>query len=358
METRSKYRRVSCSFFTLLVFIIAIIVTEITTAQNTTDQIRVTATDANIRNGPGTNYPVILTVSMDTVLPVVELQGNWYRVRLSPEYGTQENEGFIHNSIAEPVVRAPAVMQTEPEVEEVRRVRVTSGTANIRSGAGTNHPVIASVSSGAIFAVAEREGNWFEVQLSPEVGTEENYGFIHESSVEMYTAGASDAERQERTASSSETESRASDVQTGSPRDGSRYGLGIQGTFPAVGISGKMDIANELEAQAVLGFFSTLHAYAGRILYKFQQDDYWDMYGYGSVGVWSYRERYITGVRRSESTVGFGFGAGVQWDWRARNERLPPIEWNFEVGFTLFNWDEVDYRSSTIMFGVGGHYRF
>lgn len=136
------------------------------------------------------------------------------------------------------------------------------------------------------------------------------------------------------------------------PED-TRYGIGFQGTFPAYGISGMMDINEEVTIQAIIGFFGSLNTFAGRGLYTFRKDDFWRLYGFGMAGMWTYSIGSL-----SETVPGFGLGAGIRYDWRAFDASLPPLFWNLELGLGFVNFDEVDYNFSTILFGAGVHYRF
>jgi hypothetical protein len=137
-----------------------------------------------------------------------------------------------------------------------------------------------------------------------------------------------------------------------------KYGVGFQGTFPASGLSGMMNITDDIAIQAIAGFFGTLRTFSGRGLYKFQQEDYWDLYGYGMLGAWSYRGWTVGNSRTTETVLGFGAGAGIQYDWRAFNPDLPPIAWNLELGIGIVDFNEVNYSFSTFMIGAGVHYRF
>lgn len=131
------------------------------------------------------------------------------------------------------------------------------------------------------------------------------------------------------------------------------YGVGFQGTFPASGLSGMMDLTDEFTVQAIVGFFGNLNTFAGRGLYKFQKEDFWDLYGYGMIGAWNY-----SFASQSETVLGLGLGAGVQYDWRAFNDELPPIFFNLELGIGFVDFKEVNYNFSTFMIGAGVHYRF
>lgn len=130
------------------------------------------------------------------------------------------------------------------------------------------------------------------------------------------------------------------------------YGVGFQSSWPAWGLSGMYDVNEEVSAQAVLGFAGTANAYSIRGLYRFHREESWNAYGYGSLGLWTYRHR----VLGSESALGFGGGAGIEYDWRAINPELPPIYWNLEIGIASVGLDH--YSVSALMLGLGAHYRF
>ena len=145
-------------------------------------------------------------------------------------------------------------------------------------------------------------------------------------------------------------------------RDDLKYGVGFQGSFPAYGISGMMDVNETISVQAILGFFGSLNTYAGRGLYRFKKERDWEIYGYGMIGIWSYDG---VGVRTgfalenyTETAVGFGAGAGLEYDWRALSPDLPPLFWNVELGIGIVNFNKVNYDFNTLLIGLGVHYRF
>jgi len=137
-----------------------------------------------------------------------------------------------------------------------------------------------------------------------------------------------------------------------------RYGVGFQGTFPASGISGMMRVTDDIQIQAIAGIFGGIRTFSGRGLYTFQEERYWDLYGYGMIGAWSYRGWTSIQNRRTETVLGLGAGAGFQYDWRAFVPDFPPIAWNLELGLIYADFKEVNYSLSTIMIGAGVHYRF
>lgn len=131
-----------------------------------------------------------------------------------------------------------------------------------------------------------------------------------------------------------------------------QYGLGFQATLPAYGISGMMDFSDKISGQLVLGPFGALKTYAVRGLYRFQRKNYWNIYGYGMVGAWSYT------LDKTETAIGAGVGAGIEYDWRGIDPELPPLFWNFEIGIGFAGFDKSFYSYSAIAFGGGVHYRF
>jgi len=130
-----------------------------------------------------------------------------------------------------------------------------------------------------------------------------------------------------------------------------QYGVGFQGTFPSAGISGMMDVSEEISVQGIIGFASYLTTITGRGLYRFSAEEWWDAYGYGMLGLWSYR-----GGTDTESSLAFGIGAGLSYDWRGFAEDLPPVRWNIEIGIGSVQFEAINY--SAIMIGAGAHYRF
>jgi len=141
-----------------------------------------------------------------------------------------------------------------------------------------------------------------------------------------------------------------------------KFGVGFQSSFPAWGVSGMMDISNNMALQGILGAFGDLKLYGGRGIYRFRQEQRWNTYGYGLIGAWSYKgieiDSNFTWKETTETVVGFGAGVGVEYDWRAWVPGLPPIWSNLEIGFGRTKFEEVDYDFSTFMLGAGFHYRF
>ena len=140
------------------------------------------------------------------------------------------------------------------------------------------------------------------------------------------------------------------------PQKKAKFGVGFQYTFPACGLSGIMDVTPNTSIQGIFGFFGDLKMFAGKGIYRFKKEHYWNIYGYGEVGVFS-----ITGYGNwrnqkiiNETSMGFSTGAGIEYGWQALSPNLPPVWWNFELGLGTV----MDYGFPTMFYGCGAHYRF
>ncbi len=106
------------------------------------ERLSVSATIANIRKGPGTNYEKIWQAEKYYPVIVVERDGQWVNFK---DY--EGDQGWIHESLLSPV----------------KTVIVKKARVNIRSGPGTNNPVIFQAEKGVPFKVIETKGDWIHV---------------------------------------------------------------------------------------------------------------------------------------------------------------------------------------------------
>lgn len=130
---------------------------------------------------------------------------------------------------------------------------------------------------------------------------------------------------------------------------GGKIGVGFQSSWPAsYGLSGKYDLNEKMTVQGVFGFLGTVTNYSGRLLYRFQDKDDYDLYGFGSAGI--YRYDYYLG---DESVFGFGAGAGIEYDLSDALDGLP-LTVSGEIGFGFVSFDYYSYGA--VGLGVGFHY--
>ena len=141
---------------------------------------------------------------------------------------------------------------------------------------------------------------------------------------------------------------------------GVRLGIGFQGTFPAFGLSLVADLDKSVSLQGIFGFVADLKSYSARLLYRFDTKSYYNFYGYGQVGIWSYSTAYagLYVDNASETTFACGAGVGAEYNWQAMSRDLPPVWFNIELGFGYAKFSHVMYDVSLIDLGLGIHYRF
>jgi hypothetical protein len=152
----------------------------------------------------------------------------------------------------------------------------------------------------------------------------------------------------------SQEEAAAEAAATGQQASSSPFGVGFQSSWPAWGLSGLYDVNENVTALAVVGLFGTLTTFGARGLYRFSQEESYNLYGYGTVGMWSY-----PGVIR-ENVVGFGGGAGIELNWRRiispEDGSFPPLFSTIDLGLIMANFEH--YNFSGFVIGSGLHWRF
>jgi hypothetical protein len=144
---------------------------------------------------------------------------------------------------------------------------------------------------------------------------------------------------------------------------GGRFGIGFASSWPAYGISGTMRISEAITGEAVLGFFGAISNFGGRAWYRFNRNQNYDLYGYGAVSLYRYGYTEFVGPtlstrRATESVLGLGGGAGIESGIQTlfKDDSLPPIFLNWEIGIAMANFDR--YNFSSFVYGGGIHYRF
>ncbi len=114
------------------------------------DYLSITTDNANVRTGPGTNYPVSMELFKGYPLKVEKKEGDWYRVS-----DFEKDTGWVHNSI----------------VEKSDTVIVNAkNSVNMRSGPSAKDTIVADVERGVVLTRLAVEGKWTKVRHSS--GTE------------------------------------------------------------------------------------------------------------------------------------------------------------------------------------------
>jgi len=136
---------------------------------------------------------------------------------------------------------------------------------------------------------------------------------------------------------------------TVSAKEGDAY-LGLQW----YGLSGKYDVTDQITAQAIVGLwgYSGLTSVTGRINYKFKEKKHYNMYGYGSISSWSWSNSFY-----DETVLGFGGGAGIEYDIRGIDRNFIPLYISADIGVQVASFEH--YGSfAGLGIGLGLHYKF
>ncbi len=119
------------------------------------ERLAVSAAEANIRSGPGTDHNVIWKVEKYFPILVLEKSGEWYQFE-----DFEGDKGWVHQSL----------------VSKISTVITNNEACNIRSGPGTNDQIIFTVEKGIPFKVLNREGSWINIEHA-----DGDKGWIHKS---------------------------------------------------------------------------------------------------------------------------------------------------------------------------------
>lgn len=129
---------------------------------------------------------------------------------------------------------------------------------------------------------------------------------------------------------------------------------GFQVVHRSSGLSLKYRMSDAFTAQGIAGFFGSVNSYTARGLLAFNSGPFYDIYAYGSVGLWRWSgNRFF----RSESAFGVGAGVGFEYDMRGLAPELPPFFASAELGASFANFDNFS-GFSTLGVGLALHYRF
>jgi len=140
-------------FQTIIIFLSITLAAGVASA----DRLAVSAAEANIRSGPGTDQRVLWKVEKYFPILVIEKTGEWVHFE-----DFEGDKGWVHQSL---VSKIPAVITKDD-------------ACNIRSGPGTDSKIIFTVEKGIPFKVLDREGSWIHIEHG-----DGDQGWIHKSLV-------------------------------------------------------------------------------------------------------------------------------------------------------------------------------
>lgn len=117
----------------------------------------------NVRSGPGTGYGLVTQVGQGERFPVIEKSGDWYKVRLK-----NGNFGWLAGWLISIETSSAPASPASPPAQPVTGNQVAvikSSSMNVRSGPGTGYGIVTQVGQAERFAVLQKSGDWYKVQL-------------------------------------------------------------------------------------------------------------------------------------------------------------------------------------------------
>jgi len=120
------------------------------------------------------------------------------------------------------------------------------------------------------------------------------------------------------------------------------------------GLSAKYDVTDKITTQVIGGFwgYSGLTCFTGRGIYKFKEQNHYNLYGYGSLSSWRW-----SGYGYNETAIGFGAGGGAEYDIRGIDREFIPLFVSLDLGFQVANFDRYGGFGG-LGLGLGVHYKF
>ena len=103
----------------------------------------VTASIANMRSGPGTEYDVLWQVEQYHPVNIVKKKGDWYKIK-----DFENDVAWIHKSL----------------LGKVQGVITIKEKCNIRSRATKKSNIVFTVEKGVPFKVLAKEGSWLKIE--------------------------------------------------------------------------------------------------------------------------------------------------------------------------------------------------
>ncbi len=125
------------------IFVVLLTLMLTATAVGAAERMAVAAGTANVRSGPGTKNDQLWQVEKYYPVMVVEKKGGWCRIK-----DFEGDEGWIEASL----------------LDKTNTVIVRVPKCNVRSGPGTEHETLFSVTKGIPFKVLQTKGQWLQVE--------------------------------------------------------------------------------------------------------------------------------------------------------------------------------------------------
>jgi len=118
-----------------------------------------------LRDGPGTNYVSLTSLSKGTELELIERYGEWLHVQAASRSGWVNASGVdLREGVLERVATADAA--SLPEANPTLVASVVQDQANLRQGPGTTYGQIGTLRSGEQVTLLAQHAEWYQVQTN------------------------------------------------------------------------------------------------------------------------------------------------------------------------------------------------
>jgi hypothetical protein len=130
-----------------------------------------------------------------------------------------------------------------------------------------------------------------------------------------------------------------------------QWGVGLLGAWPVGGITAYYNLDNALTLQIGIDPISSDRGFFFRGLYRFYNQTQYSAYGFGTLGIWSYKFERVT--------PGLAVGAGMEFFFEEIIEgNFPSVSLAPEIGVGLINLGAENKVGFYPYLGLGIYYRF
>jgi N-acetylmuramoyl-L-alanine amidase len=116
--------------------------------------VTITATNLNVRGGPGLSYSVVSKVNKGEKYPILTQEGDWIKIGLSAGREGWVAEWFT-SKVASDAVNPSATTGI-----------VTADSLRVRTGPGTSHSLAGSLRNGQTVTIIETTGSWMKIKVA------------------------------------------------------------------------------------------------------------------------------------------------------------------------------------------------
>lgn len=125
----------------------------------------VSASTLNVRSGPGTSFGKVATLSSGAPVEIIEELDQWYHIQSDPITGYVSKEYITVEQAHQNIDQPSQPEQNVPPAQDTKTYGlVSASTLNVRSGPGSSHEKVSTLSSGAQVEILETLDGWYRIE--------------------------------------------------------------------------------------------------------------------------------------------------------------------------------------------------